>query len=161
LQQIEAEIKQGKNVYRNAILTANAYYNITYFGNARLFFESDITVSDTYGYLDADSVATAYKSMALAEKYYHLTLRSATIEDEKARCTFMLAKCALNDVYNLPDYNKVKPAMFLNITADNAASKRYYSYFKSLKQQYSETSYYREALKECGYFNDYVKLGNK
>ena len=42
LQEIKAKINKGEDVYMNAILLANAHYNITHFGNARVFYEGRV-----------------------------------------------------------------------------------------------------------------------
>lgn len=157
LDHIQTAIRQGKNSYRNALLAGNAYYNMTYYGNARLFYESDITSINSYGYIDPDSLNSQYKSMAVASKYYQLARKYAVNNEQRALCTFMLAKCALNSMYNLADYSNVKPEMFINVAADNAATQRYQNYFEELKTTYHKTKYYRQALKECGYFYAYAQ----
>jgi len=157
LANIQAEIAKGKQVYRNAFLAANAFYNITYYGNARLFYESDIATGSSHGYIDPDSLDQRYYSMSAAIKYYKLALNYATGEEQKARCTFMLAKCAQNEIFNLANYDEVRPAVLINITADNAALKRYYGYFDELKVKYRQSAYYQDVIKECGYFRMFLK----
>ncbi|CAM3735515.1 hypothetical protein MUGA111182_06155 [Mucilaginibacter galii] len=157
LANIQAEIGRGKQVYRNAFLAANAFYNITYYGNARLFYEFDIATGSSYGYVDPDSLDHQYYSMSAALKYYKLALKYATGEEQKARCTLMLAKCAQNEIFNLADYDEVRPAILMDIAVDNAALKRYYGYFDELKVKYSQSAYYKDIIKECGYFRMYLK----
>jgi hypothetical protein len=138
---MQQEIKKGKNVYRDAYLVANAYYNMSYYGNARLFYESDnVTFSNIY-FIDPDSLDAKYMSTRFAAKYYQLARANALNNEQRARCTFMLSKCALNDVYN---------------HTGNAYDKKYYAYFDELKAKYSKTSYYKEVLAECGFYKEYL-----
>ncbi len=153
LQSVKTEMKAGKNVYRNALLLANAYYNITFYGNARLFYESNIIGT---GHTDPTFIDAKYRDkftdMKLAARYYEYALRNAITNEQRARCTFMLSKCERNEYYN-------------NKYAEADQSKGYYDgseippagkYFAALKNKYAGTAYYKEVLQECGYFKFYV-----
>jgi len=157
LNTINTEIKQGKNVYSNAYAIANAYYNITYYGNARLFYESDVVATGPTGryyYEGEQRMDDKLTSMQIAMKYYQLARQNATTDEQRARCTFMLSKCALNEIYNDPEFKGADK--FANIKASQQVTDAYYKYFAELKGKYNNTAYYKEALKECGYFRDYV-----
>jgi hypothetical protein len=154
---MNAEIKAGKNIYRNAFMTANAYYNITYYGNARLFYELDVVASDAmsrYYYDGEERMGDQYTAMAPAVKYYELARKNAATDEQRARCTFMLSKCALNEIYNDPAFNN--PEKIADIKASQPVIDAYYNYFAELKGKYNKTAYFKEALKECGYFREYV-----
>jgi hypothetical protein len=60
----------------------------------------------------------------------------------KAKATFMAAKSEQNRRYNVnrSDSNEVRPS----------------AYFTTLKDSYSDTQYYQEIVKECGYFRSYA-----
>ncbi|MFC0516622.1 hypothetical protein ACFFGT_20615 [Mucilaginibacter angelicae] len=157
LNDMETEIKAGKNLYRNAYLVANAYYNITYYGNARAFYESDVVMPgalsrDYYG--DEEKMDDKLTSMRIAIKYYEMARKNAATDEQRARCTFMLGKCALNDIYNDPEFKGANK--FADIKASQPVIDAYYNYFAELKGKYNQTVYYKEALKECGYFRDYA-----
>ncbi|WP_439695107.1 hypothetical protein ACFGVS_18625 [Mucilaginibacter sp. AW1-7] len=162
LQNLQAEIKAGKNIYRNAWLLANAYYNITYYGNGRAFYQAEdlgidasgTPFGDASGNSDAPNITgDKFYDMAIATKYYTLALSNAATNEQRARCTFMLSKCDQNDFYNGFD-----TSVFRELPADSIA--RYHNkYFPLLKNNYSKTAYYKEVLKECGYFRSY--LGGK
>lgn len=153
MQAIHNDIAAGKDVYRNAYLLASAFYNITHYGNSRAFFANELNKSDTYSpdYLPS-AFASLFTSPMLAHKYYSLALRRAVTNEQRARCTFMLSKCARNDAYNYAllkdDFNAPwqswKPIPEID------------TYFDQLKSKYTLTAYYREALKECGDLRDYV-----
>lgn len=154
VKKIKEEIAAGKNVYTNTYLLANAYYNITHYGNARYFYSSPIVGQGDSPTAIYREFRTPLLSSKLAEKYYLKARELATTKEQKARCTFMAAKCERNEVYNAA-YN-------------DPNSKKTYSweydfkiipmgkYFAELKTGYRNTQYYKEILKECGYFRSYL-----
>lgn len=153
---IKKDLAAGKNISGNAALMANAYYNITHYGNARVFYYS-ATVTESYG--DSPySIALPYRKIVtdskVAEKYYLLARAHAKTKELKAKYTYMAAKCERNESYNAQYNNPGK-------------DRKYYwdfdfskipvgKYFAELKTQYSQTRYYQEILNECGYFKKYV-----
>ena len=143
LQNIKAQIKAGKNLYQNTLLLANAYYNITYYGNTRSFYESAIYIPETF------------TSQQLARKYYKLAGAYAKTDEQRAKYTFMIAKCDQNESYEFPEnnYNNDNNEA---VIGDTIARKRYFADFATLKEKYNNTKFYKEILHECGYFKDYV-----
>lgn len=155
MKKTKAEMDAGRDVYRNALLLANAYYNITYFGNARLFYETEIITGSS----DAAGLNEAFRpvltSCTVAEKYYQLALKGAANNEQRARCTFMAAKCERNTFYNWLD---TQPDSARG-TYDNPVLPPAGKYFRALKANYAQSAYYKEVLKECGYFRSYVNSG--
>lgn len=155
IKKMKAEIAAGRDVYRNALLLANAYYNITHHGNARYFYES-VIISGSY---ESAGLEETYRTMltscAIAEKYYLLALRNAANNEQRARCTFMAAKCERNGYYNWLD---TQPDSARG-TWDNPTLPPAGKYFRSLKADYAQSAYYKEVLKECSYFRRYVNTG--
>lgn len=155
MKNLKIETDAGRNVYNNALLLANAYYNITFYGNARTFYEADL-IGSYASY--ADDIPKAYQHMFLsnriAEKYYLMAAAAAKNRDQKARCVFLAAKCERNESYNQafnrPE-NKNSNAWSVKLNPVFAGR-----YFMQLKQQYADTRFYQEALDECGYFQTYV-----
>lgn len=125
---------------QNYFLIANGFYNMTYFGNARLFYENSVdnTVNDYEHKLVPEEDCT------LALKYYLLAKENSTDKEFKAKCTFMAAKCEQN-------------AFFMNPPKDYKGDFKSGIYFASLKKEYATTKYYSEIIKECGYFKTYLK----
>lgn len=156
IRDIKAEITAGKNLYTNNLLLGNAYYNITHYGNARAFYQNNITGYSATSPMDiAVEFRDRFTSAKIAEKYYLIARNSAQTKEQKAKCTFMAAKCERNDLYNA-SYTK------------QAKDKKYYwdfdfstipvgQYFAELKNKFFQTTYYKEVLKECGYFRSYNK----
>lgn len=124
---------------QNYFLVANGFYNMTYFGNARLFYDNRVD-NTIYEY---EHAATPEENNDLALKYYLLALQNATDKEFKAKCTFMAAKCEQN-------------AFFMNTPANFKGDFKSGMYFASLKKDYSATTYYQEIIKECGYFKTYL-----
>lgn len=156
MKEMESKISNNKDVYNNSLLLGNAFYNISYFGNARAFYDGRIINESHSSTWDMDSVNyKIFTDCTLAIKYYQKAFDNATNKEQKAKCTYMLTKCERNDyynthIYNLPDdygnYNK----------AGNFVS---WEGFKKLKADYSDTKYYKEVIEECGYFRRF--LGKK
>jgi hypothetical protein len=147
---IQSKIVNGVDAYSNSLVLANAFYNISEYGNARLFYECKILGESYY---DIDEIQSDYQSLLIsmdqARKNYELTLSLARTEDQKAKCQFLLAKCQRNQWYNtnrrtgtLDGYQMVD----LNSLEG----------FKALKQ-YPNTQYYKEVIRECGYFRTFMK----
>jgi hypothetical protein len=154
MQNIKAEIKQGKNVYKNAYLLANAFYNISFYGNSRTFYQAKVMQVEGNTPFE---IPKAFREMLLsnkiAEKYYLMAANAAKTKEQKARCTFMASKCERNESYNRA-YNKPKNAnsSYWDVNIEPVF---FGKYFSVLKSQYEDTQFYEEAIKECGYLKSY------
>ncbi|WP_435356129.1 hypothetical protein [Emticicia sp. SJ17W-69] len=130
---------------------ANGYYNITNFGNARIFYETGIAFNYdvNFDYLDYQSdeersrLNSRIYDCQLASNYYKKALVTSNNIEFKAMCTFMLAKCEQNEFY------RIRPK---NYKGDFKAGK----YFAELKTNFKSTKYYQEIIHECGYFTTYL-----
>ncbi len=148
VQIIKQKISNGKNISANALLLGNAYYNTSFYGNSRSFYTVALTRDyGSYASYIPKEFRNIFMSMKKAKKYYQMARAASKNAEFKAKCTFMLAKCEHNDSYNAysneRDYigfEQIEPG----------------KYFLELKQNYSLTKYYKEALSECGYFSSYV-----
>ena len=151
LKELEDNVKAGKDVYTNATLLANGFYNMSQFGNARVFYECKVIGS---GISDAEYMDTLFQAtaidMTLSSAYYYLAFAAATTDEQRAKSQYLLAKCQRNVWYNDPK---------------NPATDTYGSYklldlkavdgFAQLKK-YPNTQYYKEVIAECGYFRRYL-----
>ena len=152
LKELKDKIAAGSDVYTNAVLMGNAQYNITQYGNARVFYEGRILGSDHSMPETIDSVFRApLMRMGTAIKYYSLALGVAQTDEQRAKVQYLLAKCQRNEWYNRQIYSKNDYAYAYEGPAFIA-----FDGFKALKQ-YPNTQYYREVLKECGYFRTYIQ----
>lgn len=150
----EMQEKMGKleDTYTNCMLLGNAFYNITHFGNGRIFYEGKIM---GYGATPFDFRETSEATVTdctLAKMYYSKALAAAKTNEQKAKCQYMLAKCERNDFYN-GKYAAVKSRWDIEGDETNFLE---WDGFKSLKNDYPNTKFYQEVLRECGYFRTYV-----
>ncbi len=150
MKDMEDKIKAGTDVYTNAMLLANAYYNITWYGNARAFYDSKV---DGPFYYSVNFFENAPSSMDLATKYYTLGLKAAKTDEQKAKCHFMLAKCERNKYYDEKIFSSKNSQ-----DGDHGSQPDFLAWngFVSLKQ-YANTQFYKEAIRECGYFKTYTR----
>jgi hypothetical protein len=142
---MQENVAKGDDVYTNLILLGNAFYNITHFGNARLFYQINIGPYNFSEY-----------NCSLAKRYYQKALTAAKNNEQKAKCVYMIAKCERNEYYN-NQYHLSKNSwenqfVIESSTIDFIA----WEGFKTLKNKYAQTQYYKEVIKECGYFKTYV-----
>lgn len=135
----QTALAKPEEAAQNYFLVANGFYNMTYFGNARLFYDNRVDNS-IYRY---EHPLVPEEKNDLALKYYLLALQHATDKEFKARCTFMAAKCEQN-------------TFFMNMPKDYKGDFKSGVYFASLKKEYASTKYYSEIIKECGYFKTYI-----
>jgi len=157
LKAINDDLKAGKNVYRNAYLMANAYYNINEYGNARFFYEENLflfTLTEpSIG--DGLKYANLFTRQDIAEKYYKQAFDNAGNNEQRALCAFMLSKCERNTYYNV-EYDKPGETTVFSGLDNNSSFIPDWGNFKVLNTRFSGTKYYAEALRECGDFKNYV-----
>ncbi|GGF19738.1 hypothetical protein [Flavobacterium limi] len=137
---MQDRIAQKEDVYTNSLLLGNAFYNITYFGNGRTFYEISISSNDAGTY-----------SCDIAKMYYKKAFDAAATKEQKAKCIYMIAKCERNDYYN----TKYKNVSWWE-RQDDKVNFIAWEAFKTLNKEYSDTKYYQDVIAECGYFNTYV-----
>lgn len=139
----------NKEIFSNAVLLGNAFYNITYFGNARHFYEGKINGYGLETYSRTDC--------SIAKMYYQKALAAAKTDEQKAQCYYLLAKCERNEYYT----NKYKNNEYYWYWGNDEDKINFLAWngFKELKNNYSNTKFYQEVLQECGYFKTYVEEG--
>ena len=152
IQIMQNKVAKNEDVYTNALLLGNAFYNITHFGNARLFYEGNIIGYSSSPHYFNEKYKQIITNCSLAKKYYEMAFSAAKNNEQKAKCQYLLAKCERNEYYN-KRYD----------TAEKWWNEEYntlyfisWNGFKNLKTSYNKTNYYKEVLAECGYFEKYV-----
>lgn len=153
---MQDNVAKGNEAYTNLMLLGNAFYNITHFGNARLFHETNI---NGYGYSPydfRDKTRDMITDCSLAKMYYQKALAVAKNNEQKAKCYYMIAKCERNEFYN-HQYDPSKDS-WENQFAVESSKVNFLAWngFKTLKKDYSNTKYYQEVINECGYFRTFV-----
>ena len=156
VKEMQDKVAKNEDVYTNCILLANAFYNITYFGNARTFYEGNIIGSASSPYAFKNSIREMITNCSIPKMYYEKALEAAITDEQKAKCQFMLAKCQRNEYYN-QQYDPKKD-FWDNNSAVQYAQVNFLAWngFENLKNNYSKTKYYQEVIAECGYFKTYV-----
>lgn len=134
-----AESSKNKNEKaQNYFLYANGLYNMTYYGNARVVKECmHFPAYDYSNYDYKDKYLTDNCDTALY--YYQLAFSNAPNKEFAAKCTWMSAKCELNNWYSSKEYTDEQ----IYIEGE---------YYHQMKDNYSKTKYYAEVIAECGYF---------
>ncbi|KGE13861.1 hypothetical protein [Sphingobacterium deserti] len=148
--ELRKNIDQGIDVYTNALLLGNAYYNSSYFGNARVFYYN--TIIGEYGNYIGTKNQPYILGMSNARKYYEMALKAAQNKEQRAKVTYLLAKVDRNEFYtsnylSREDYYWADPTQTMF---------KAWAGFKTLKNEYSDTKYYQEVIRECGYFRSYI-----
>jgi hypothetical protein len=138
----------NQDVYNNALLVGNAFYNMTYFGNARAFYYGKIM--NQYGNFIDPYYQTYLYNSALAAKYYQRAFDAATSAEQKAKCSYLLAKCERNDFYTKTYHSSNQ------FYGDVPVAYKEWAGFKKLRDDYRDTKYTQEVIRECGYFKSYI-----
>jgi hypothetical protein len=147
MQEMQINIKNGVEVYNNNLLLGNAFYNISYYGNARLFYEGN-TIVGQYGNYIAEHYQGLLFSNSVAKTYYEKAFAAAQNKEQKAKCLYMLSKIERNAFYESKAYADQE--------GDSRKDFMAFDGFKKLNKEYADTKYYNEVINECGYFRTYV-----
>lgn len=150
---MKEKISLNEDVYNNSLLLGNAFYNISHFGNARLFYQGKIIPSWTTPFAYDKFNRLLITSNKQSAYYYNKALESAENKEQKAKAFYMLAKCERNDFYSKQYYFSLTDSWAL---WDVTVNFRAWNGFKQLKSNYSDTKFYQQAINECGYFEKYV-----
>ena len=111
---------------------------MSYFGSSRAFYDNKIFGSGFSEWVN-EPYDQKILNMSIAKSYYTIALGSAKTPEQKAKCYYMLSKCERNEWYNAGKGPKEGTDFIA------------WQNFRFLKQ-YANTAYYKEVLKECGYF---------
>ncbi|MCG9792090.1 hypothetical protein [Flavobacterium algicola] len=150
---MQDKLAANEEVYSNALLLGNAFYNMSHYGNARVFYESNII---GYGFSEfdfRDKMRGMLTNTTQSKLYYKKALSAATTDEQRAKCHYLLSKCERNDYYNL----KYKDAENYWDRRNDGINFLAWKGFNELYSNYSDTKYYQEVITECGYFDSYVR----
>jgi len=114
--------------------------------------KSKLAAKEGYNLFNIGSGKSAYYGLARkARAHYEQVLALSTDPELNARCLYMIAKCELNSYYN-------NEAPFYSDGGMSGAAANYKEGFRRLEEKYSNTSFYKEIIKECSYFRYYTTL---
>lgn len=151
VKEMQDKIAKGEDVYNNALLVGNAFYNASYFGNARAFYYNAII--GEYGNYISSEHQQYLLGMDWVKKYYEIAQKAASTKEEKAKMAYMLAKVERNEFYNSAYFKNFK----YSSRYDDVMFKKWKG-FEELQNLYSDTQYYQDVIAECGYFRKYLGL---
>lgn len=137
-----------KNAAANYYKMAVGLYNTSFSGNAWYLISYSWSCYDparrqSYIY-DGD-----YLRSVTAEKYFIKARELNNNLEFKAKCTFMAAKCRQKQV-------RVPGEEWIEYDARYERAIRLNPYFKTLRDGYSKTAFYKLAVNECSYLRDFL-----
>ena len=81
---MQDKIEKQEDIYENALLVGNAFYNITHFGNARLFYEGNIIGYGSSPFDYNGKSKTMITNCSCAKIYYQKAFEAAKNDEQKA-----------------------------------------------------------------------------
>jgi hypothetical protein len=143
----------AKHLYKMAL----GFYNTTYYGYAWELVEYSRSGSDGYYIPEgANSFKKNYYGCFNAHDYFKMAMDKSADANFKAKCLFMMAKCAQKNVrkpqysdfgYTYEKYDEAEKQFWPSFKNNR--------YFPQFIQQYSKTSFYDEAWSSCSYLRDF------
>ena len=148
------KINAAKQFYK----LATGMYNMTYYGHAWELVQYYRSGSDGYFIPEnATEFQKQYYGCYAAHDMFKKAMLASTDKNFKAKCLFMMAKCA-QKVVRKPQYEDFRS----NYDDYSNAEKNYFSlfkqnkYFPQLVKEFGGTAFYKEALSRCSYLTDFV-----
>lgn len=151
MKEMQQNVASGNDVYNNALLLGNAYYNLSYFGNARSFYYNSIFGEYGSNYISKENQSKLF-DLSQAQKYYRMAFEAASDNEQRAKITYLLTKIERNNFYYNQYFNKDYYWGYGDVMFKK------WDGFKKLKHEYADTKYYQEVINECGYFRKYLGL---
>jgi hypothetical protein len=149
IQEMKQKLDANNDPFNNALLIGSGLYNISHYGNGRVFYEGEVLGSGQYSPYAIDKTFMGMlTNNALSVKYYQIALKNATDNEQKAKCQYFMAKCQRNEWYNQTIYNNLENEYSYDESKPDFIE---WQGFKELKK-YADTKYFQQVLKECGYF---------
>ena len=159
MQKLEQQAKQPALAARSYYKMALGMYNISYYGHTWQLVQYYRSGSDGYGVpKDATGFKKEYYGVFKAHDFFEKAMKASTDKNFKARCLFMMAKCAQKQVHQ-PQYGDYP----VNWDKYDADYKTYWplfrnnKYFPQFVKEYGNTTFYKEAYNSCSYLRDFVK----
>jgi len=148
------KLNAAKYIYKMAL----GIYNMTYYGHAWQLVQYDRSGSDGY-YIPVDATAfdKEYYGCFKAKEYFEKAMVASADKNFKARCLFMMAKCAQKQIHQ-PKYSEYVN----NYDAMDTAQQKYFTafkhskYFPQLIKEYGNTAFYKQAYTSCSYLRDFI-----
>ena len=160
MQKLEQAAKQPATAAKSYYKLALGLYNMSYYGHTWELVQYYRSGSDGYYIPDnATGFQKEYYGVYKAHDYFEKALNASTDKNFKARCLFMMAKCA-QKLEHQPQYTEFSSG---NWDKYDEAQKAYLpkfmnnKYFPQFVKEYGSTACYKEAFNSCSYLRDFVK----
>lgn len=160
MQKLEQAAKQPATAAKSYYKLALGMYNMSYYGHTWELVQYYRSGSDGYAIpKDATGFQKEYYGAFKAHDYFEKAMNASIDKNFKARCLFMMAKCAQKQVHQ-PQYNEFSSG---NWDKYDEAQKAYWpmftnnKYFPQFVKEYGSTAFYKEAYNSCSYLRDFVK----
>ncbi len=159
MQKLEQDVKQPALAAKAYYKMALGMYNMSYYGHTWELVQYYRSSSDGYGIpKDATLFQKEYYGVFKAQDFFEKAMKASTDKNFKARCLFMMAKCAQKQIPQ-PQYGDY-PVNWDKYDADYKAYIPLFKnnkYFPQFVKDYSSTAFYKEAFNSCSYLRDFVK----
>ncbi len=159
MQRLQQSAEKDKaNAAKHYYKMALGYYNMTYYGHAWQLSQYYRSGTDGYRIPDeATAFEKEYYGCFTAEKNFEKAMNASTDKNFKARCLFMMAKCAQKQLQrpgygSSGDWDKYE-ALVKEYEKKFMANK----YFPQLIKEYGSTEFYKEVYNTCSYLKDFVE----
>jgi hypothetical protein len=156
---LEQESKQPTTAAKSFYKMALGMYNITYYGHTWELVQYYRSGSDGYFIPEnATGFQKEYYGAFKANAFFEKAMNASTDKNFKARCLFMMARCAQKQVHQ-PQYSEYRT----NWDKYDGDQKLYWTkftsnqYFPQFVKEYSSAPFYKEAFSSCSYLRDFVK----
>ena len=156
---LQVAAKQPATAAKSFYKLALGMYNITYYGHTWELVQYYRSGSDGYAIpKDATGFQKEYYGAFKAHDYFEKAMNASNDKNFKARCLFMMAKCAQKQIHQ-PQYDEYST----NWDQYDIAQKAYWPkftnnrYFPQFVKEYGSTAFYKEAFSSCSYLRDFVK----
>jgi len=148
----------GKYYYKMALgLYNTSYYGCAWYYTAYRWSSHDVDPHAKVFYYTGD-----YFAEKSAERYF-LKARGRAKDDElRAKCTFMAARCRQKQIQIPDDYGRYLTGRKYELDESTPATQKYDQtvrinpYFKTMRDRYSATAFYKLAVSDCSYFRDFL-----
>jgi hypothetical protein len=158
--ELEHTLRSDPADSRAAYQYANGLYSMSYYGKGHHAYDYYRHTSSYFAYFDyklrsgLKKFELDYYAVQIPEQYYMQAFEHSNDQELKARCLFMAAKCRQKNCTpkegNQNYYTADQGDYYIN--------SMHGPYFKQLKQDYSNTEFYKSAIGTCSYFKDFVAM---
>ncbi len=156
---LEQQAKQPSLAAKAYYKIALGMYNMSYYGHTWELVQYYRSGSDGY-YIpkNATGFQKEYYGVFKAHDYFEKAMKASNDKNFKARCLFMMAKCAQKQIRR-PQYDDYTTNYDKMSTDEDLYFIQFKQnkYFPQFVKDYGNTAFYKQAFSSCSYLRDFVK----